>query len=80
MVAFANHGGFKAEDFVVGFSYSLDSGYHWINYPGNPVIPAHSMYNRDPHILWYEDKANPANSHWALVLYLAGEDYTAAYK
>jgi len=75
VVAFANHGGFKLEDFVVGFSYSLDYGYTWTNYPGNPVIPAHSMYNRDPHVLWYDDKADPANSHWALVLYLADEDY-----
>ena len=76
VVAFGNHGGPRLEDFVVGFTYSLDAGYHWTNYPGNPVIPAHSMGNRDPHILWYEDKADPAKSHWALVLYSGGgEDY-----
>ena len=76
VVAFANHGGFSREKFVVTFSYSLDSGYHWTHYHGNPVIAAHSMGNRDPHVLWYEDRANPANSHWALVLYSGrGEHY-----
>jgi sucrose-6-phosphate hydrolase SacC (GH32 family) len=76
VVAFANHGGFRLEDFVVGFSYSLDSGNTWANYPGNPVIPAHSLGNRDPHVLWYGDQANSANNHWALVLHSGGgEDY-----
>ena len=75
LVSFANYGGPRREDFVVGFTYSLDGGYHWTEYP-DPVIPAQSFGNRDPHILWYEDKANPAKSHWALVLYAGGgEDY-----
>lgn len=76
VVAFYNHGGPTLEEFVVAFSYSLDSGRTWTYYPDNPVIPAHSMGNRDPHVLWYEDKADPANSNWALVLYSGdGEDY-----
>jgi len=76
LVAFTNHGGATREEFVVAFFYSLDSARTWIYYPGNPVIPNHSMGNRDPHVLWYEDKADPASSHWAQVLYSGGgEEY-----
>jgi len=35
-------------------------------------MPYVAVYNRDPKIVWYEDKANPANSHWVVVLLLDG--------
>lgn len=50
--------------------YSLDFGRTWTAYPGNPVIPYVAGYNRDGKMVWNEDKANPANSHWAAVLLL----------
>ncbi|MCX6878371.1 MAG: hypothetical protein NTW21_31850 [Verrucomicrobia bacterium] len=43
-------------------------------YPGNPVIPYVAGCNRDGKMVWYEDKANPANSHWAAVLLLDGSN------
>ena len=35
-------------------------------------MPYVVVYNRDPKIVWYEDKADPADSHWVVVLLLDG--------
>jgi fructan beta-fructosidase len=66
------HGGRSVPEPTQSLNYSLDSGRTWIEYPGNPVMPFVAVYNRDPKIVWYEDKANPDNSHWVVVLLLDG--------
>lgn len=66
------HGGRSVPQPTQSLNYSLDSGRTWIEYSGNPVMPYVAVYNRDPKIVWYEDKANPANSHWVVVLLLDG--------
>lgn len=66
------HGSISVPQPTQSLNYSLDSGRTWIEYPGNPVIPYVAIYNRDPKIVWYEDKLNPANSHWVVVLLLDG--------
>ncbi|KAG9251857.1 glycoside hydrolase family 32 protein [Emericellopsis atlantica] len=40
-------------------AYSLDGGYSFIPYEGNPVIPSESSQFRDPKVIWYED-------HWVM--------------
>jgi len=40
-------------------AYSLDGGYSFIPYEGNPVIPSESTQFRDPKVVWYED-------HWVM--------------
>jgi len=66
------HGGSPVPEPTQSLNYSLDSGRTWLEYAGNPVMPYVAVYNRDPKIVWYEDKADPANSHWVVVLLLDG--------
>ncbi|KAI6782739.1 uncharacterized protein J7T54_000882 [Emericellopsis cladophorae] len=40
-------------------AYSLDGGYSFVPYEGNPVIPSESSQFRDPKVIWYED-------HWVM--------------
>ena len=56
------------------FTYSLDSGKTWTEYPGNPVIVKYKDGNRDPKVFWYDDPAAPANSHWVCLIFSGPED------
>lgn len=47
-------------------AYSLDGGYTFEYYDGNPVIASNSTQFRDPKVIWYED-------HWAMVVSYAQE-------
>ena len=60
------------------FTYSLDSGKTWTEYSGNPVIVQYKQGNRDPKVFWYDDPANPANSHWVFLIY-SGQDETYGF-
>ena len=51
-------------------AYSLDGGYTFIKYSGNPVIPSNSTQFRDPKVFWYE----PTKS-WVVVLAYS-QDFT----
>lgn len=42
-------------------AYSLDGGYTFEYYDGNPVIASNSTQFRDPKVIWYDD-------HWAMVV------------
>ncbi|KIW06912.1 uncharacterized protein PV09_02581 [Verruconis gallopava] len=42
-------------------AYSLDGGFTFIPYEGNPVIPSNSSQFRDPKVIWYKD-------HWVMVV------------
>jgi len=59
---------------TASFTYSLDNGLTWIEYPGDPVIQKYKEGNRDPRVFWYEDKATPAKSHWVLTIYSGVEE------
>lgn len=47
-------------------AYSVDGGYTFEYYDGNPVINSTSSQFRDPKVIWYED-------HWAMVVSYAQE-------
>jgi len=66
------HGGSPVPQPTQSLNYSLDSGRTWIEYQGNPVLPYEAGYNRNPKLVWYEDNAQPASSHWVVVLLLDG--------
>lgn len=51
-------------------AYSLDNGYTWIKYEGNPVLsPAFSVSTfRDPKVQWIEDPTLPGGGIWMMVV------------
>ena len=49
-----------------GIAYSIDGGYTFTMYSGNPVLDIGSNQFRDPKVIWYED-------HWAMVVAFAQE-------
>jgi sucrose-6-phosphate hydrolase SacC (GH32 family) len=51
-------------------AYSLDNGYTWIKYSGNPVIPSSSYGEgfRDPKVMWIEDSSKPNGGIWLMVV------------
>lgn len=53
-------------------AYSLDDGYTWIKYEGNPVIPTSASRTgptfRDPKVLWIEDPAQENGGLWLMIL------------
>lgn len=53
-------------------AYSLDGGYTFQYYAGNPVINSTSSQFRDPKVIWYED-------HWAMVVSHAQEFVVGIY-
>jgi fructan beta-fructosidase len=56
----------KTNDFQKqSIAYSLDGGYEWIKYKGNPVIPNTEKIKdfRDPKVVWHEE-----SQRWILVL------------
>ena len=44
-------------------AYSLNEGFQFTNYPGNPVIPNDDDNLRDPKVIWYEE-----TKKWIMVL------------
>ncbi len=61
-------------------AYSLDGGYSFIKYEGNPVIPKgqHTADFRDPKVYWIEDASTEAGGVWLMVLAGGiGELYTS---
>ncbi|PSR84252.1 glycosyl hydrolase [Coniella lustricola] len=55
-----------------GLAYSLDGGYTFEYYDGNPVIDSSSSQFRDPKVIWYED-------HWVMVIAFAQEFVVGIY-
>ncbi|KAH8901060.1 hypothetical protein GQ53DRAFT_740219 [Thozetella sp. PMI_491] len=49
-----------------GIAYSLDAGYSFQYYDGNPIIDSTSSQFRDPKVLWYGD-------HWVMAIAYAAE-------
>lgn len=51
-------------------AYSLDDGYTWIKYTGNPVLSSYKAGNtfRDPKVLWIEDPEQPNGGLWMVVV------------
>jgi beta-fructofuranosidase len=52
--------------------YSLDGGFTFIRYAGNPVINVNSTEFRDPKVIWYQD-------HWAMVVSYAQDFVIGIY-
>lgn len=62
-------------------AYSLDGGYSFIKYEGNPVIPKgqHTADFRDPKVYWIEDDTAEDGGVWLMVLAGGiGELYTSS--
>lgn len=57
---------------VQAIAYSLDGGYTFQYYDGNPVIDSTSSQFRDPKVIWFED-------HWAMVVSYAQEFVVGIY-
>ncbi|EIW62931.1 uncharacterized protein TRAVEDRAFT_141481 [Trametes versicolor FP-101664 SS1] len=57
---------------VQEISYSLDGGYTFTAFAGNPVIDIGSTQFRDPKVIWYED-------HWVMVVALSQDFAVAIY-
>lgn len=54
------HAGLQAQS----LAYSLDDGYTWTKYEGNPVLDRASANFRDPKVFWYD---GPAGAYWVMV-------------
>ncbi|KIJ52043.1 glycoside hydrolase family 32 protein [Sphaerobolus stellatus SS14] len=57
---------------VQAISYSIDGGFTFIPYTGNPVIPSNSTQFRDPKVIWFED-------HWVMVVAFSQEFVVGIY-
>lgn len=55
-----------AQEETQEIAYSLDGGYSFIRYAGNPVLSIYSTQFRDPKVIWYQD-------HWVMVVSYAQE-------
>ena len=53
-------------------AYSLDGGFTFIRYAGNPVISVNSTQFRDPKVIWYQD-------HWVMVVSYAQDFVIGIY-
>jgi fructan beta-fructosidase len=60
-------------------AYSLDDGFTWTKYAGNPVVDRNSANFRDPKVFWY-DGGSPAESHWVMVAVEAVDHQVVLYK
>jgi sucrose-6-phosphate hydrolase SacC (GH32 family) len=47
-------------------AYSLDGGYHFTDYPGNPVLDIQSTEFRDPKVFWHAP-----SGHWVMLVVAA---------
>ncbi|KAJ2990901.1 hypothetical protein NUW54_g8341 [Trametes sanguinea] len=57
---------------VQEIAYSVDGGFTFTRYPGNPVIDSNSTQFRDPKVIWYED-------HWVMVVAYSQEFAIGVY-
>lgn len=51
-------------------AYSTDKGRTWEKYADNPVIPTIKKFNRDPKVIWHEQR-----SKWVMALFLDANEY-----
>jgi levanase/fructan beta-fructosidase len=58
-------------------AYSLDGGYNWTKYPGNPVLDRGSANFRDPKVFRYD---GDAGSYWVMVAVEAHDFKVVLYK
>jgi len=49
-------------------AYSLDSGYSFVQYSGNPIINLNTTQQRDPKVFWHDESQN-----WIMVLAMSQE-------
>lgn len=54
-------------------AFSLDDGFTWTTYPGNPVVDRGSKDFRDPKVFRFED-------HWVMVAVEAEDHYVVLYR
>lgn len=67
------HEGIQAQS----LAYSLDGGYTWTKYPGNPVLDRGSANFRDPKVFRYD---GDAGSYWVMVSVEAQDFKVVLYK
>lgn len=67
------HAGLQAQS----LAYSLDDGYTWTKYEGNPVLDRGSANFRDPKVFWYD---GPAGSYWVMTAVEATDHQVVLYK
>ncbi|WP_454603656.1 GH32 C-terminal domain-containing protein [Microbacterium trichothecenolyticum] len=58
-------------------AYSIDGGYTWTKYAGNPVLDRDSANFRDPKVFWYD---GPAGSYWVMTAVEALDRKVVLYK
>lgn len=58
-------------------AYSLDDGYTWTKYEGNPVLDRNSANFRDPKVFWYD---GPGGAYWVMVAVEALDHKVVLYK
>lgn len=55
-------------------AYSLDGGYHFTDYPGNPVLNIQSTEFRDPKVFWHE-----TSGRWVMLVAAAIQQQVLIY-
>jgi len=60
----------EGQPYTQCIAYSNDRGRTWSKYEANPVLPHVVGQNRDPKVIWYEQR-----SCWIMCLYLDGEEF-----
>ncbi len=60
-------------------AYSLDGGFTFTKYSGNPVLDRNSTSFRDPKVFWY-DGGSPETSYWVLLAVEAADKKIVIYK
>ncbi len=58
-------------------AYSLDDGYTWTKFEGNPVLDRNSANFRDPKVFWYD---GPGGAYWVMVAVEALDHKVVLYK
>lgn len=58
-------------------AYSLDDGYTWTKFEGNPVLDRNSANFRDPKVFWYD---GPAGKYWVMAAVEALDHKVVLYK
>ncbi|HCX83805.1 MAG TPA: glycosyl hydrolase family 32 [Micrococcales bacterium] len=71
--AHPTHAGIQAQS----LAYSLDGGYTWEKYAGNPVLDRGSANFRDPKVFRYD---GPAGEYWVMVAVEATEHRVVLYR
>lgn len=71
--AHPTHAGIQAQS----LAYSLDGGYTWEKYSGNPVLDRSSANFRDPKVFWYD---TPEGGYWIMVAVEATDHQVVLYR